>query len=332
MEEAFVAETFNCRKGKGNMAAIAHLDHAIRECSNDYTADCWVMRVDLQGFFMSINRQLLCDKLCRFIEARYTDDDLDTLLFLTRTILLNAPEDNCLIKGLPKEWTDLPANKSLFTTAPGFGLPIGNLTSQLTANFLLNDTDHFIREDLGLHMARYVDDICIVDADKQRLLAAVPAIRQHLAETAGVTLHPRKFYLQHYTKGIQFVGAVVKPGRTYISNRTVANAHRRIHGFNQAAREAGYVERSAERFAQSLNSYLGIMSHYSSFAIRHRIVSMIGPEWHKVITVAPDFSKVSVKKRYKHRERIKYVLKKKRKQHKNHENNKNQQKPHRNGV
>ena len=32
---------------------------------------------------------------------------------------------------------------------------------------------------------------------------------------------PRKMYLQHYSKGIPYIGGMVKPGRTYISNRTV---------------------------------------------------------------------------------------------------------------
>lgn len=32
---------------------------------------------------------------------------------------------------------------------------------------------------------------------------------------------PRKMYLQHYSKGIPYIGGMMKPGRTYISNRTV---------------------------------------------------------------------------------------------------------------
>ena len=45
-------------------------------------------------------------------------------------------------------------------------------------------------------------------------------VREWLAAN-GLTLHPRKMYLQHYGKGIPYIGGVVKPGRTYISNRTV---------------------------------------------------------------------------------------------------------------
>lgn len=36
-------------------------------------------------------------------------------------------------------WKDIPVGKSLFTCGEGRGIPIGDLISQLVANFLLND-------------------------------------------------------------------------------------------------------------------------------------------------------------------------------------------------
>lgn len=255
-EQVFIDNSFNCRKGKGNSAAIAALHKDIQECSANYTRECWVMRLDLRGFFMSIDRRLLAGKLRRFIVDNYTGNDIDTLLYLTDTIILNAPESGCLIKGSTDDWQGLPENKSLFTAKPGHGLPIGNLTSQLTANFLLDDTDHYIQDTLGIRMGRYVDDYYLVDADKFRLLEAVPLIREHLVQTAGVELHPRKFYLQSYTKGVKFIGAVVKRDRIYISNRTISNAYKRIHKFNELAVDPDFIRKNAEAFAASINSYL----------------------------------------------------------------------------
>lgn len=313
LEAAFIDRSFNCRKGKGNAAGITALYNDIREYSADYTRECWVMRLDLQGFFMSIDRQLLAGKLRRFIIENYTGEDIDTLLSLTQIVILNAPEAGCLVKGSPADWQGLPESKSLFTAKPGHGLPIGNLTSQLTANFLLNETDHYIQDTLGVRMGRYVDDYYLVDPDKRKLLAAVPLIREHLSRSAGVTLHPRKFSLQSYTKGVKFIGAVVKRDRIYTANRTVANAYKRIHKFNELAAEPGFITRNAEAFASSMNSYLGIMKHYSTYNIRQKLVSMIVPEWFRVLDVSEDFEKLVVKKRYRKRERMKYVLKKQRK-------------------
>lgn len=48
-------------------------------------------------------------------------------------------------------------------------------------------------------------------------------------------LHPRKIYLQHFSKGVKFIGAVVKPGREYIGNRTKGNLYAKIHYYNKEA-------------------------------------------------------------------------------------------------
>jgi len=41
-------------------------------------------------------------------------------------------------------------------------------------------------------------------------------------------LHPKKIYLQHYTKGVKFLGVVVKPYRIYIGNQTKGTFYKKI--------------------------------------------------------------------------------------------------------
>lgn len=55
-EEIFSERTFNCRKGKGQLYGINTLKEDIRQCSNNYTVDCHIMKLDLKGFFMSIDK------------------------------------------------------------------------------------------------------------------------------------------------------------------------------------------------------------------------------------------------------------------------------------
>ena len=60
-------------------------------------------------------------------------------------------------------WNDLPNNKSLFHSPLHCGLPIGNLTSQVFANFYMNTLDHYVKSELKLkYYGRYVDDFVIV--------------------------------------------------------------------------------------------------------------------------------------------------------------------------
>ena len=314
-EAQFIPASFNCRVGKGTLAAVKYLQDAIREKSENYTRDCWVLKYDLKGFFMSINREMVTDKLCRFIRERYKGDDIETLIYLTRITLLNSPADNCIMQGDPRGWDALPANKSLFTVPEGHGLPIGNITSQLVANFLLDETDHYLTETLGLTIARYVDDTAIVDCDKERLLAAMPLIREHLWKTAGVRVNPKKYYLQHYKKGVKFLGMVIKGDRRYVANRTLGKAMCRLHGFNKMAEEKGaaWCKANAEHFVSCINSYLGLMRQGQEYGMRRAFCGQISEAWLKYIVINWDFNKIILKNKYKHRERVKNMLRRKRK-------------------
>ena len=101
------------------------------------------------------------------------------------------------------------------------GLPIGNLTSQLFSNVYLHEFDSFVKNDLEFtYYGRYVDDFILIHPDKQSLLTAKEKIRTYLKENCQLELHPNKIYLQHYQKGVSFLGEYIKPYRNYISNRT----------------------------------------------------------------------------------------------------------------
>lgn len=295
MEQELIPTTFNCRKGKGTLAAQQYMYNAIKEETSNYRCDCYIMKIDIKGFFTSIDRLLICDKVLQFATDRYHDEDKDALLFLIRKVLLNAPEQHCIRKGDVRLWKHIPLHKSLFTNN-GKGLPIGDLIVQMAANLLLNDTDHFITDDLGITMARYVDDMVLISRSKKKLLGAVPQIRCRLKQTAGVILHPKKFYLQHYSKGVKFIGAVIKKGRTYVSNRTVNNAFSCVRQYNKLSEDdrAEY----AEKLVASLNSYLGIMRHHATFNIRRRLIQNIDKEWWKYIYAAKDYSKVTLRNRF----------------------------------
>jgi len=118
-----------------------------------------------------------------------------------------------VIKSKRRAWNNLPTNKSLFYSAYHCGLPIGNLISQIFANFYMNTLDHFVKSDLGVRFyGRYVDDCVLVHQDKAYLKLLAIKIKAFLSSHLKLTLHPRKTYLQHYTKGVKFLGAVLKPG------------------------------------------------------------------------------------------------------------------------
>lgn len=209
-EKIFNPRTFNCRVGKGQLYGVNMLKEDIRKCSENYTKDCYIMKLDLKGFFMSIVKAMLAEMVDRFIVEYYSEYDKEDLRYVCRVVILHEPEYNCERHSPAHFWDYLPPNKSLFTNGRGKGVAIGNLFAQIFANFLLNNLDWFLEELGFIHHGRYVDDFYCIDADKMKLLAAVPKIRAKLAEY-HLHLNERKFYIQHYCKGVEFTGAVVRP-------------------------------------------------------------------------------------------------------------------------
>lgn len=268
-EEEFIDETYNCRKGKGTAAAHAKA----LEYSLEY-ADGWVLDFDIQGFFMSINKKMLADRLEAFLRERYKGEDLEQVVWLTRMVALHCPEKLCERHGDLTLWRLLPPDKSLFTCGEGLGMAIGNLTSQEYANFYLSPFDHFVKAHPGIAYIRYVDDGRLFSHDKAALLALIPEIRKYLREHDGLRLHPRKISLQPVRKGFTFVGVAIKGGRIYTGNRTVGNCWKMIEFYNRLPiREQ---QESVTKYVQRYNSYMGYMIHHSSYSIRYREWQHVG--------------------------------------------------------
>ena len=93
-ERVFIEDNYNCRKGKGSLYGVNRLRDKIKECSNNYTEDCYIGKFDLQGFFMSIHKPTLLEMLKNFINRKYEGDDKDLLLWLVEEIVMNCPQYN----------------------------------------------------------------------------------------------------------------------------------------------------------------------------------------------------------------------------------------------
>ena len=62
-EKLFIHDSYACRKGKGTQFGIQRVARFIRQCSLNYTQDCYVLKLDIQGFFMHINKAILFGEL-----------------------------------------------------------------------------------------------------------------------------------------------------------------------------------------------------------------------------------------------------------------------------
>lgn len=260
IESELTDSAFACRKGKGTLYGIKYIDTAIKRVSCNYTKETWILKCDLQGFFMSINRTLLFNILNDVVRKKYKGKDIGKWLWLWNKIIMNAPEKNCNRVGNLNLWKDLPPNKSLFTSN-GKGLPIGNLSSQILANLLLSRLDNFVLSKIGNGgYGRYVDDFILIHNDKEYLKQLLPQIKSFLKNILGLTLHPNKIYLQQVQKGVAFTGAYIKPNRIYVNHRIINNCKETFNSYNDK-----------DHFIQQVNSYFGMMKHYNTKKIRWKL-------------------------------------------------------------
>jgi uncharacterized short protein YbdD (DUF466 family) len=219
------------------------------------------------------------------------------VLYLIHKVVFNDPTKNFRAKGKRENWVGLPKSKSLFFAGEEKGFPVGNLTSQLFSNIYLDDFDHFVREKIGMERyGRYVDDMVFVHPDKEFLKSVVSEVREYLQKELCLNLHPKKIYLQQYTKGVGFLGTFIKPWRIYIGKKTKQNFYAAARMWNEIAeRNRGLGDKEeAKKFIACANSYLGGMQHYATYRLRKKMAASFGREIFKSVAFSENFGKVGL--------------------------------------
>lgn len=291
--------SFNCRKGFGTLAAVKAAEKGMREVSDNYTRQAWVFKGDLISFFMSIRRDLLWYLLERFIRRHYDGGDKEVLLRTVKTVVYHHPEDDCIINGDPKEWQKLPKNKSMFTIDRNLGGPIGNHTTQQFANFYLSILFDlwllFLMRGANFRIIRFVDDFLIICDDKDKILEVVHKLVM-IVSHYGIHIHKNKRYLQPVSHGVLFVGGYIKPGRTYVSSRTIGRFQERVFGFRKQLDENKKLTYyDLERIEQVINSYLGFCVHHQSYQIRKENIINLGDNFWRYFYVRGHYESIRIR-------------------------------------
>jgi len=276
-ERTFIHDSYSCIKGRGTHYGIKRLETHIRKESQNYSQPCYVLKMDIRGYFMHINRNRLLeicmstiDRMSKHKVGKYRTDtwaeiiDIGFVKYLTREIVLLDCTLNCKIIGRPSDWDGLDESKSLFASDSGCGLPIGNLTSQLFSNVYLGVLDQYMKRSLHCrHYGRYVDDFYVVSSDRHFLHYITGRVRAFLTQVLGLELHSGKLRIDSVKYGVQFLGAFLKPWRKYISNESLHHMLPKLKAAFAVLACFGKTTQKEIRHAfSSLTSMSGVLSHY----------------------------------------------------------------------
>ena len=178
MEPAFeryaIFDSYACRKGKGNHAAVQRVKQFCRRST-------WYGKLDVRHFFENVDHAVLAGLLRRRFKDRRALD-------LSQVILDAGGR------------------------VPGTGLPIGNLTSQHFANYYLGHLDHFAKEDLRIRgWVRYMDDMILFGPDKETVLDLAGRVETFLASELLLEVKQEATIVAPVHIGVPFLGFRVWP-------------------------------------------------------------------------------------------------------------------------
>lgn len=206
LDRPLIVNSFACRKGKGLHRAVKQAFYLYRNSKYHY-------RLDISKFYYTIDHEILMAQIGRKIKD-------PKLLQLLRKLLATHESG--------REYYQFFESDDLFDMTRSRGLPIGNLTSQLCANFYLSILDHYVREDLGFtSYIRYMDDILIFSDDRDNLKNVRSSI---LMKLSGLRLHPnpRKDSIQDNRKGVDFLGFRLIDNTIRIRSQNLSRFRRRL--------------------------------------------------------------------------------------------------------
>lgn len=233
LDRHFYAHSYACRKGKGTHAAANYLQKLMRR--NRYLVKC-----DIQKFFPSIDLGILKGTFRRKIKD-------DRVLGLMDQIVDNSNPQEPAVQWFPGDTLLTPAFRRR-------GLPIGNLTSQWFANWMLDGLDHLLTSGFGLGgYVRYCDDFILLDNDRGKLKEAVDLAGIWLGEHR-LKWHEERLGLQRTAQPVRFVGYRISPSRKKLPRENIRRFRRRLRWMKQqyATETINFKE-----IKQRINSWMG---------------------------------------------------------------------------
>ena len=259
----FIKDTYSCIPERGTTNAVKTLKRYVRAVTNDYTETAYYLKADLKNFFVSIDKNILYAEIKKLVPE-------DWLLKLIKQVIFHDCKTKVEIKSSKWKFDLLPTYKSLWYTPDEKGLPIGNLTSQFFSNVYLNVLDQYVKHHWKCkYYCRYVDDFIILDKDPQKLNEIHKDLTRFLKERLALDLHQNKKSVNKIERGIDFVGFVAKPYRTILRQKTLKRIFKMIR--EQKKNPLWYTPEEQQKFAASINSYLGILRNTNGYRLRQII-------------------------------------------------------------
>jgi len=228
-----IEDSYATRRGLGTYAAL-------NRASNFHKKNSYFLKMDVRKYFDSIDHEILKGLL----RKRFKDHQL--LMIFDKII-------------------------DSYHTKVGFGIPIGNLTSQYFANFYLAFADRYVKQGIGMKAyVRYMDDMVIWDKDKDRLKEVGNAFSDYL--NINLKLELKIKYLNRSRHGLSFLGYRLYPEEWCLNKRSKIRYELKLRKYLKNFEEGIWDENDLESHLRPL---LAFTEHANTKGFRMEVLNKI---------------------------------------------------------
>lgn len=220
-KQFYIKDSYACIEGKGNLKAVRKLQANYRAAHQRWNGQVYLVKADVKKFFYSIDRSILKDIIAKYIYCPWT-------LALVYTIIDSSLDF--------------------------LGLPLGNLTSQLFSNILMNELDQYAVRELGAqYYLRYADDLFMLTNDREHAHYLLDQIKHNTTQRLNLTMHEGKSGVKRLTtNGLDGLGFKIYLNRIYVLSQ---NKRKIKHRLNRLQLE-GLSDMALKDIEQSVNGWL----------------------------------------------------------------------------
>lgn len=238
--KSFIHDNCACLRGRGVDYTLNRVNAHLRRFYTQHGNDGYVLKCDIHHYFASIRHDI------------------------AKSAIRKRIKDENMVEHVDK----------IIDSFGEIGLGLGSQVSQLIALAVLDDMDHFIKEELHIkHYVRYMDDFILIHEDKEYLMHCRHVLETHLCnmglelnkKTQIIPLH-KGFNMLQWRFILTDTGKIIRK----MAKKKQSRERRKLKALLKKE-AAGFVPRGTAR--ESLRSWLANADRGDTYYERKRMIA-----------------------------------------------------------
>ena len=229
--KSFIYDNCACQLGKGTTFAMDRLNCHMQRHFRKYGVNGYVLKCDIKNYFGSTPHATAKKVIQRNIKDDWVFKHVENIIDSFST-----------------------------TDSPGVGLGLGSQVTQIIQLSVLNEVDHFIKEELKIKQyIRYMDDFILLHHDKEYLKCCLEKIDIKIKEL-GLRLSIKKTQVFPIKQGINFLGFKFRLTNTgkvirLLSKENIKKRKRKLGKYKQLVDEGKMTREKADECYRSWKAH-----------------------------------------------------------------------------